>query len=101
MSKVLSKNIDKLKDFLASLNGIFRERERERETDTERQRDRETERDRQTESWCDKTANKNSHLEVPNYFALYKTSKNWKEGGICVYIHKSLKYNVRDDKDIP
>ena len=46
--KSLSKNIDKLKDFLASLNGIFRERERERERDryreTDRQRDRETER---------------------------------------------------------
>ena len=44
--KSLSKNIDKLKDFLASLNGIFRERERERDRyrETDRQRDRETER---------------------------------------------------------
>ena len=53
--KSLSKNIDKLKDFLASLNGIFRERERERERQiqrdrqTERQRDRETDRQTKTE----------------------------------------------------
>ena len=74
--KSLNKNIDKLKEFLASLNGSF------------------------GESWCDRTANKNSRIEVPNYSPLYKTIKSRKEGGICVYINKSLKFNVRDDKDI-
>ena len=65
--KSLSKNIDKLKDFLASLNGIFREREREREreTDTERQTDRETERqrDRQTDKDRERQRETERHTE--------------------------------------
>ena len=43
----LSKDIDKLKEFLAYLNGSFSVVVL-------------------TETWCDKTANKNSHLEIPN-----------------------------------
>ena len=77
----LSTNIDKLKEFLASLNGSFRVVV-------------------VTETWCDETANKNSLLEIPNYSALHKTRKNRKGGGICIYIHKSLKFNLRDDIDI-
>ena len=63
--KSLSKNIDKLKDFLASLNGIFRERERERERDTERQTDRETERqrDRQTDKDRERQRETERHRE--------------------------------------
>ena len=77
----LSKNIDKLKEFLASLNGIFSVVV-------------------VTETWCDETANKNSLLEIPNYSALHKTRKNRKGGGICIYVHKSFKFGVRDDIDM-
>ena len=31
---------------------------------------------------------------------MHKTTKNRKGGGICIYIHESLKFNVRDDIDI-
>ena len=77
----LSKNIDKLKEFLASLNGSFSVLV-------------------VTETWCNETANKNSLLEIPNYSALHKARKNKKGGGICTYIHKSLKFNVRGNIDI-
>ena len=52
------------------------------------------------ETWFDKATNKNSFLERKNYSALHKTSKNQKEDGICIYIHKSLKFNVRDDINV-
>ena len=77
----LTKNTDKLKQFLASLNGsvsFFAV----------------------TETLCDETANKNSLLEIPNYFALHKTRKNKIGGCICLYFHKSLKFNLRDNIDI-
>ena len=52
----LSKNIDKLKEFLVSLNDSFRVV-------------------LVTETWCDKISNNNSLLEIPNYYALHKTRK--------------------------
>ena len=52
------------------------------------------------ETWFDKTTNKNSFLERKSYSALHKTSKNQKEDGICIYIHKSLEFNVRDDINV-
>ena len=77
----LCKNIDKLKEFLDSLNDTFRIVV-------------------VTEAWCYKTANKNSLLEMPNYLVLHKTRKNWKGSDICIYVHKSLKFNIRDNNDI-
>ena len=34
------------------------------------------------------------------FYALHKTRKDKKGGDICLYIHKKLKFNVRDDIDI-
>ena len=48
----LSKNIDKLKEFLTSLNGSFSVAV-------------------VIETWCDKTVNTNSLLEIPNYSGLH------------------------------
>ena len=67
----LSKNIGKLKDFLAFLNGTFIVVV-------------------VIETWCDETANKNSLLEIPNYSALHKTRKKYKrEWYMLVYSQKS------------
>ena len=67
----LSKNISKLKDFLAFLNGTFIIVV-------------------VIETWCDETANKNSLLEIPNYSALHKTRKKYKRGWyMLVYSQKS------------
>ena len=52
------------------------------------------------ETSCNETANKNSLLEILNYSALHETKKDKKGGGICLYIHKNLKFNVRDEIDI-
>ena len=52
------------------------------------------------ETSCNETANKNSLLEILNYSALHETKKDKRGGGICLYIHKNLKFNVRDEIDI-
>ena len=67
----LSKSIDKFKGFLASLNGrfsvvVF------------------------TETQCNETGKKNSLLEIPNYSALHKTTKNQKRRWYMhTFLHKS------------
>ena len=53
----LNKNIDNLRDFLASLKGKFNVIVF-------------------TESWCDETANKNSLFDYENYNSVHKTRKN-------------------------
>ena len=54
--KNLSKNIGKLNIFLASFNGHFRIAV-------------------VSETWCDKKANKNSILKIPNYSTLHEKKK--------------------------
>ena len=77
----LNKNIDNLRDFLASLKGKFSVIVL-------------------TESWCDETANKNSLFDLENYNSVHKTRKNKKGGGICIYIHKSIHFKIRNDVDL-
>ena len=74
----LNKSIDNLRDFLASLKGKFSVTVL-------------------TESWYDETANKNSLFDLENYNSVHKTRKNKKRGGICIYIHKSIHFKVRND----
>ena len=67
----LSKNIDKLKELLASLNGSFSVLV-------------------VTETWYDETANKDLLLEIPNYSALHKTTKSKKKRRyMLIYSQKS------------
>ena len=80
-SLTLSKNIDKLKKFLGSLNGSFSVVV-------------------VTEAWCNKTVKKESLLETPNYSALHKIRNSWKGGRICIYVHESPKFSVTDNIDI-
>ena len=78
----LNANIDNFREFLASLNGNFSVIVL-------------------TESWCDETANENSLLNLDNYFSVHQTRKNKKGGGgICIYIHKHLEFQLRKDIDI-
>ena len=64
----LNKNIDNLRDFLASLKGKFSVIILE-------------------ESWCDETANKNSLFDLENYNSVHKTRKNKKEEGfVSIFI---------------
>ena len=74
----LNKNIDNLRDFLASVKGKFSVIVL-------------------AESWCDEAANKTSLLDLENYNSVHKTRKNKKGGGICIYIHKSIHFKVRND----
>ena len=73
-----NKNIDNLRDFLASLNSKLSVIVL-------------------TESWCDETANKNSLFDLENYNSVHKTRKNKKGLEICIYIHKSIHFKVRND----
>ena len=77
----LNKNIDSLRDFLASLKDKFSVIVL-------------------TESWCDETANKNSLFDLENYNSVHKTRKNKKGGGICIYINKSIHFKVINDVDL-
>ena len=63
-----NKNIDNLRDSLASLKGKFSVIVL-------------------TESWCDKTADKNSLFDLENYNSAYKTRENKKgEGFVFIFI---------------
>ena len=73
-----NKNIDNLRDFLASLNSKLSVIVL-------------------TESWCDETANNNSLFDLENYNSVHKTRKNKKGLEICIYIHKSIHFKVRND----
>ena len=52
-----------------------------------------------TESWHSETANENSLLNLDNYYSVHQTRKNKKGRGICIYIHKHLEFNLRNDTD--
>ena len=75
-----NKNIDGFREFLVSFKGSFSVIVL-------------------TESWCDETANNNSLLILENYNSVHQTIKNKKGGGICIYIHKSLDFKIRNDID--
>ena len=72
----LNKNIDNLRDFLASLKGKF------------------------SVIVLTESANKNSLFDLENYNSVHKTRKNKKGGGICIYIHKSIHFKIRNDVDL-
>ena len=76
----LNKNIDDFREFLASFKASFSVIVL-------------------TESWCDETVNNNSLLILENYNSVHQTRKNKKGGGICIYIHKSLDFKIRNDID--
>ena len=51
-----------------------------------------------TETWCqDENINKNSTFQLPNYSSIHQIRKNKKGGGVCFFIHDSLKYKLRND----
>ena len=76
----LNKNIDDFREFLASFKGSFSVIVL-------------------TESWCDETAINNSLLNLENYNSVHQTRKGKKGGGICIYIHNSLDFKIRNDID--
>ena len=52
-----------------------------------------------TETWCtDSTLKNNTNLHLPNFdIILQKRNTNKHDGGVLIYINKSLKCNLRDD----
>ena len=52
-----------------------------------------------TETWCtDSTLKSNSNLHLPNFDLISQERKtNKRGGGVLIYIHKSLKCNLRND----
>ena len=52
-----------------------------------------------TETWCmDSTLKNNSNLHLPNFDIISQERKTNKRGcGVLIYIHKSLKCNLRND----
>ena len=76
----LNKSIDDFREFLASFKGSFSVIVL-------------------TKSWCDETAINNSLLNLENYNSVHQTRKGKKGGGICIYIHNSLDFKIRNDID--
>ena len=52
-----------------------------------------------TETWCmDSTLKNNSNQHLPNFDIISQKRKtNKRDGGVLIYIHKSLKCNLRND----
>ena len=51
-----------------------------------------------TETWCKEELDKNSDYHLPNYKVVYQNRKcKDKGGGICMYIHESLRFKTRKD----
>ena len=51
-----------------------------------------------TETWCKDDAIKfNSNYQLPNYNVVHFPRKNRTGGGICVFVHNSLIFKLRDD----
>ena len=52
-----------------------------------------------TETWCtDSTLKSNTNLHLPNIDSISQERKtNKRGGGVLIYIHKSLAYNLRND----
>ena len=51
-----------------------------------------------TESWCSYDLNTNNRYQLSNYVSIHQVKKNGKTGGgITIFIHKELIYNIRHD----
>ena len=54
-----------------------------------------------TETWCKEQMDKNSLFQLPNYKIAYQ-NRSYKDngGGVCIYIHDSYKFKIREDLSI-
>ena len=51
-----------------------------------------------TESWCSDDTHTNNRYQLTNYVSIHQSRKNGKTGGgITIFIHKELIYNIRHD----
>ena len=51
-----------------------------------------------SETWCKEDMKKNSVYQLPNYKIVYQNRAcKDKGGGLCMYIHDSLKFKIRED----
>ena len=55
-----------------------------------------------TETWCKSDDDKNnSSLQIPNYSLIHQSRYDKKKGGgVCMFIHRSLNYKLRDDLNV-
>ena len=54
-----------------------------------------------TDSWCSDDHHTNNRCQLPNYVIIDQDRKNGKTGGgITVFIHKELIYNIRHDLSV-
>ena len=54
-----------------------------------------------TESWCSDDTHTNNRYQLTNYVSIHQSRKNGKTGGgITIFIHKELIYNIRHDLSV-
>ena len=54
-----------------------------------------------SETWVDDISfSKNSNFQLSSYKFLHQTGKSHKGGGVCVFVHESLSFKLREDLSI-
>ena len=50
-----------------------------------------------SETWADDSCGKNSLYQLKNYNVIHQIRNACKGGGLCIFVHESLCYNIRKD----
>ena len=53
-----------------------------------------------TETWCSDNSLNHNLFELPQYKSIYQVRRAGKDGGITVFLHESLTFNIRHDLSV-
>ena len=53
-----------------------------------------------TETWCSDNAMNHNLFELPQYKSIHQVRRTGKGGGIAVFLHESLTFNIRHDVSV-
>ena len=54
-----------------------------------------------SDTWVDDISfSKNANFQLSGYQVLHQTRKNRKGGGVCVFVHEDLSFNIKEDLSI-
>ena len=53
-----------------------------------------------TETWCSDNSMNHNLFELPQYKSIHQVRRAGKGGGIAVFLHESLTYNIRHDLSV-
>ena len=50
-----------------------------------------------TETWCQDTSIANNLFQLSNYSCVHQIRNDRRAGGVCIYVHNSLRFKRRND----